>query len=184
MPDAPPSPPWHLRPRVLRFAASLLTLAVVAQGALLVRTQRTVDRLVARLDGIEIMNDLGLGSRAGLLLVVANEDQTHVLRDLRAVQVAAQAWLDDFAARQGLAPEVAGILSGVLTATAAAWGDYQVLLATGTTAPGERAGFSDDVERRCLRAVDALLAPDQARAFREEFPPRWESWTASARRDP
>jgi hypothetical protein len=159
----------------------MLTLGVIGEGLLLVRTQRTVDRLVARLDGLQVLADLGLGTRAGQLLVVATEDHFHTLREVRAVQTAAESWLQGFAARQGLAPEVTGILAGILTATVAAWGDYRVLQATGSLAPGEEAGFSDGIERRCFRAADVLLAPDQASAFRAEFTPGWQEWTAAAR---
>ncbi|MFH1468692.1 MAG: hypothetical protein ABIO70_30155 [Pseudomonadota bacterium] len=172
--------PWHARPSMLRAAVILLGLAVLAEGGLILWAERRLDRVVMRVEGLHILADLGLGTRPGKLLVVAAEDELRILHDLRAVQAQAEAWLQNFAAQQDLEPEVSELLAGVVSATVAAWGDYRILRAVDGLSARDTGGFAADIERRCFRAVDLVLAPEQAQAFRAGFTPAWERWTATA----
>jgi len=170
--------PWHTRPAMVRAAMLTLSLAVLGEGVWLLRAERRLDRVIARVEGLHILADLGLGTRPGKLLVLAAEDELHTLHDVRAVQDQAEAWLQVFAVEQHLAPEVTELLAGIVSATIAAWGDYRVLQAVDSVSERDARGFSRDIELRCFRAVDLVLSPDQAAAFRAGFTPAWEGWTA------
>ncbi len=163
---------------VLRVVAALLAVAVVVEGVILYQHIQRSQRIVQRLDDLQVAADLGLGEQPGKLLVITSEDAGFSIRQLRGLQASALSWLDDFVQRHQVEPEAAELLAGVLSAYLAAYGDTRIQQAVGGISDTQAPDFERALLDRCARTGDLVLGPEVGRAFGDELRKNWDGWTA------
>ncbi len=171
-------PPWHARLAVLRLVVVVLAVAVVAEGLLLARLQTQLNRMVVRIDTAGELARLGLSERPGALLTIAADDLEFTTQELRWLQGQVDSWTAQWVEQQGVEPELAQMLMGVLSSHVSSYGDARLQANLGGIRPEERGGYLHGMQGRLYRTAELLLGRERGQAFTEAFGPAWEGWTA------
>lgn len=156
----------------------VLAVLVLGEGLLLMRLEHRLATMVQRLDDARTLTSLGLGDQPGKLLVIASDDLGITAADLRTLQAEVDTFMNGFVQRHEVEPELAELLTGVLSSHVTSYGDARIQASLGGLRSEEQERYFMSLQTRCYRTAELLLGRDLGTTFSQEFDQAWRGWTA------